>query len=97
MARGWIPRIDTPLPEEIYYYRQRRPKGTSEYSATYNEVARKVINDPRFPISLTDNWGIQQITNCAEGDSPASNPSFWISVRMNIHLEQQVRRLNLLD
>lgn len=92
MARGWIPRIDVPLQTEIYYYRQRRPKGVSQYSSTYNDVARAVVSDSRFPEELSDNWGILQIINCANGDSPASRPAFWISVRMCIHLEQQVKR-----
>lgn len=97
MARGWIPRIDVPLPNEIFYFRQRRPKGVSQYSTTYNAVARTVVNSSKFPRMLSENWGIQQIVNCSNGDSPASNPAFWISVRMCIHIEQQVRRLNLLD
>lgn len=97
MARGWIPRIDVPLSNEIFYYRQRRPKGISQYSDTYNIVAKQVTRDSRFPSSLDFNWGILQILNCSNGDSPASNPAFWISVRMCIHIEQQVRRLKLLD
>jgi len=97
MARGWIPRIDVPLPNEIFYFRQRRPKGVSQYSGTYNSVARTVVNSRKFPNTLFENWGIQQIINCSNGDSPASNPAFWISVRMCIHIEQQVRRLNLLN
>lgn len=93
MARGWIPRIDTPLFYEIYYYRKRRAKGITQYSSTYSEVARLVISDKRFPKHLSTNWGINQILNCANGDAPASNPAFWISVRMCIHIEQQVKRI----
>lgn len=93
MARGWIPRIDIPLKTSIYYYRQRRLKGVSAYASTYNRVAQSVINDNKFPGYLTKNWGINQVLNCAEGGAPSSSPSFWISVRMNIFIEQQVIRV----
>lgn len=93
MSRGWIPRIDVALPDKIYYYKRRRPKGVSAYSSTYTEVARLVQKDGRFPSYLGENWGVRQINNCATGGVPGSKPSFWIAVRMNIHLEQQVSRL----
>ncbi len=97
MARGWIPRIDVPLETQIFYYRKRRPKGISKYTDTYTLVAKKVVADNRFPKRMRKNWGVQQIENCANGDAPGSSPSFWISVRMCIHLEQQLYRLGLLD
>lgn len=93
MGRGWIPRIDVPLKNLVYYYRQRRPKGVTAYADTYKVVAQSVISDSKFPSILTANWGIQQIINCSSGYKPGATPSFWISVRMNIHIEQQVRRL----
>lgn len=94
MSRGWVPRIDVPLRGEIFFHKMKR--GKREYSETYIELARDyVIVDPRLPKKL-NNWGISQINICANGDSPGSRPSFWISVRMNIHIEQQLRRLKLL-
>ena len=92
MARGWIPRIDVPTQREIFYKRERR--GENNYSNTYSRVARKIVRDSRFPKNFSYNWGIEQINNCAKGASPGSNPSFWISVRMNIHIQQQIERLN---
>lgn len=92
MARGWIPRIDVPLPNEIFYYKQRRPKGVSAYASTYIQVAQSVCFDQRFPSDL-DIWGIEQIKTCAAGGTPSASPSFWISVRMNIHIAQQVKRI----
>lgn len=97
MAHGWIPRIDVPLKESFFYYRERKPKLSKEYAETYKQVARVVIRHKDFPNDMDDNWGIQQIKACAAGYSPASAPSFWISVRMCIHLEQQVSRLAALD
>jgi hypothetical protein len=93
MARGWIPRIDVALQDSIYYYKKRRPQGISAYASTYTQVAQTVVKDSRFPKDLKTNWGIQQINTCANGGAPSSTPRFWISVRMNIHLEQQVKRL----
>ena len=95
MARGWIPRIDVPLLDSVYYYRQRRPNKESRYSSTYHEVAKKVLSDQRFPHRLKI-WGISMIEQCAYGVVPSSSPSFWISVRMNIHINQQLNRLNNL-
>lgn len=96
MARGWIPRIDVPINEAVYYYKVRRPKGMSAYKGAYIVAANKAIADVRYPKSLTDLWGIKMINNCAYGLVPASNPSFWISVRMNIHLYQTLNWLNLI-
>lgn len=91
MARGWRPRIDIPLANSVFYCRRRR--SGLEYSRTYSIVAQEAKNDSRFPRDMNDNWGVQQVLNAADGASPGSNPSFWISVRMNIHIEQQLRRL----
>lgn len=93
MARGWIPRIDVPLERSVFYYRQRRPSGTSAYNDTYKVVAANVVKDDDFPVSLRGNWGIEQIENCAKGANPSSQPNYWISVRMSIHVETQVRRI----
>lgn len=92
MANGWRPRIDVPLQNEIFYYRRKKiPKG---YAVTYSLVAVDATNDRRFPSDIK-NWGINQIIIAADGASPGSSPSFWISVRMNIYIEQQLRRLLL--
>lgn len=93
MARGWIPRIDVPLERSVFYHRQRRPSGTSAYNETYKAVAANVVHDAKFPSSLRGNWGIEQIENSAGGANPSSQPNFWISVRMSIHVETQVRRI----
>lgn len=93
MAHGWIPRIDVALPSSIFYYKKRRPKGISAYASTYTQVAQSVVRDSRFPKDLESNWGIQQINTCARGGAPSSTPRFWISVRMNIHIAQQVKRI----
>lgn len=96
-ARGWIPRIDVPFYNAIAYIRQRRSKGQSEYATVYNAIALKVYSFlfPQVQISQ-QNWGISMIDFCSRGFNPGSTPSFWISVRMNIHLETQCQRMGLL-
>ncbi len=90
MARGWIPRIDVPTLEGIYYYRVRNT--LKDYAATYSLVAEKVYRDSKFPI-YQGNWGIKQIISAKAGKSPGSAPSFWISVRMSIFIAMQLKRL----
>lgn len=97
MARGWVPRIDVPLMNSIFYYRQRRPPKVTTYSETYHQVAKLVCADPRFPKELTDSWGMKQILSASTGAVPGTRPSFWISVRMNLHLIQQICRLKLFS
>lgn len=92
MARGWIPRIDTPTVRGIYYYRERK-KQPYDYAKTYTIVARKVYNDSRFPHYLSNNWGVKQIIACKDGYAPGSSPSFWISVRLSIYIDMQLKRL----
>ncbi len=96
MARGWIPRIDIPIKDEVYYYRLRRPKGTTKYTPTYIEVSKLAKSDARFPSSLKSNWGVEEVERCAGGKPSSSSPSFWISVRMNIHIQQQVENIKTL-
>ena len=93
MARGWIPRIDVPLDNKVFYYRKRR-QGAS-YTDTYKTVATRMVSDRKFPRNLSI-WGIDQIIDCTT-TPPSAQPSHWISVRMNIHIEKQIRRLQLVD
>lgn len=95
MANGWLPKIDVALPTLVYYKRRRRPSKVTAYSSTYEQVARLATADARFPLSQIDIWGIRQIVDCSMGSVPSSQPSFWISVRMNTHICQQVLRLGL--
>lgn len=96
MARGWIPRIDVPITDAIYYYRQRRPKGMTAYKGAYTYAAGRAMSDKRFPKALHGLWGISMIESCAFGEVPSSAPNFWISVRMNIHIYQTLRWLETL-
>ena len=105
-GRGWIPRIDfptCPVNENdcgaIVYHRSRRDKTETSYAHAYRRAARKVIQDPRFGTlkqKIGDkHWGIQQILSTADGDYVGLSPSFWISVRINLHIT--LRQLILSD
>lgn len=90
---GWRPRIDfTTNDRRIFYYREKREDAT--YAAHYASVAANVANDPKFS-KIPNSWGVKQILEAAAGRVPSSSPSFWISVRMEIFLQQQVGRLLL--
>ena len=93
MARGWIPRIDVPTLSGIYYHRIRNK--IKDYASTYTLVAKSVCADEKFPKNYNDNWGIKQILSSKNGNAPGSAPSYWISVRMSIFIELQLRRLKL--
>lgn len=86
MARGWIPRIDVPYKRDIYISRIKR--GTSDYLTKYHEVAEQIVNDDFFKniSNDIDCWGLTEIQRAAEGMVGGAAPSFWISVRINIHL-----------
>ena len=88
-SNGWIPRIDVPTQNIIFFYKQRR-SGDDSYSQAYINAAKRAIADTRFPRSL-ECWGTEQIRLCSQGYVPSSSPSFWISVRMNIFINQRMR------
>ncbi|GAA0616301.1 beta family protein [Paenochrobactrum glaciei] len=107
-ANGWRPRIDYPFGgERIFYYREGRQytgKGpekiyTTTYSHHYAMVAQSVSKDRRFLADQNaqdeNSWGVKQILEAAKRRVPGASPSFWISVRFNIHIQQQLRRLSL--
>ncbi|REF70264.1 beta family protein [Paracoccus versutus] len=105
VARGWRPRIDYPYgPDHVFYYREKRSshgsgddKVYSAYATHYKNVAAKVVADSKFrhdSLSFrADIWGVSQIIEASQQPLPKSSPSFWISVRMNIHIHQQIDRL----
>lgn len=105
IARGWRPRIDYPYgSDHVFYHREKRSssgnganKAFSAYATHYRSVAGKVVGDPKFKAdslsARTDIWGVSQIIEASQHPLPKSSPSFWISVRMNIHIHQQIERL----
>lgn len=107
-ANGWRPRIDYPYGgERIFYYREGRQftgKGkdkvfTTSYSQHYASVAQSIVSDEKFisdPLSSDLScWGVAQIVDAAKRSVKAASPGHWISVRFNIHVVQQLKRLGL--
>lgn len=89
-AVQWRPRVVFPTQRSIYYYSEKKEY---DYEDHYADVAQAVMDDPRFE-ELEGSWGVDQIVSAAEGQVNGKAPSFWISVRMDIHIHQQLRRLN---
>lgn len=82
---NWVPRVDMPLERTLFYHRIRRGDGG------YSVCASRVLSDPRYmPLKC---WGVDQIGLAAAGSPKGKSPAFWISVRVNIHIERQVNRL----
>ena len=91
-ASGWRPRIDFPTANSrTFYYREKRDKKHT-YDHHYTSVAQDVMNDELFE-ELEGCWGYEKICEAATGIVPGKSPNFWISVRMSIHIHQQIVRI----
>lgn len=87
-----------------YYFRERRKVVGTEsvifqgeektknilapYSIHYSSVARSVIGFAPYYENLGSSWGHGEILCAAAGKVPSNSPSYWISVRMEIHIVQ---------
>jgi hypothetical protein len=76
----WVPRIDVSLDSSVIYTRYRRQAGG------YIKAAKEMIDHPDY--DRFDCWGHEQILNAAEDNPGGLSPSFWIAVRMNIHMSK---------
>jgi len=88
-GNGWVPRIDMPVRKRIFYYRSRKSKVEHRYDPAYIRVAKRVVADDRYAKAvrkIDECWGIEQIELAADGYPQGLSPSFWISVRMAIHI-----------
>ncbi|TVT60167.1 MAG: beta family protein [Sedimenticola thiotaurini] len=81
-SRGgtWVPRIDVSLDTSVIYTRYRRHAGG------YARAAEEMVAHPDY-LSI-DCWGHEQIRSAADGNPGGLSPSFWIAVRMNIHMSR---------
>lgn len=66
-----------------------------EYADVYVDVAQKCISDSLFPNDIIC-WGTTTIKSAAQGFKPGATPSFWLSVRMNIFITEQLKRLSII-
>lgn len=94
-----------------YYFRERRKVVGTEtvvvqgetktknvlapYSIHYRSVANSVIGFVPYYERLTSSWGHGEILSAAAGKVPSNSPSYWISVRMEIHIVQILKHFNI--
>jgi len=76
-AFSWVHRIDYPLLDKIIYYRDK---------AGYAFCAKKIRELPEFQSDKIQCWGRDEIYSAANGLPNGLSPSYWISVRSNIHM-----------
>lgn len=95
----------------VYYFREKRDvigqstvnvRGQSKkkniyapYSKHYSSVANKVIGFKFGYQDLKSSWGNDGIKAASMGRVPSNSPSYWISVRMEIHIIQILKCLGL--
>lgn len=87
IVTSWVPRVDVPLDDTLFYHRYRRPAGG------YEVAAYKAFHDPDY-IGLRC-WGHENIKSAAAGVVQGRSPAHWISVRINFHLTRQSNRIEL--
>lgn len=92
-------RIDFPTDSQSIYYNRVAPiidadtkKLLSPRSSMYKTAAKSVLADASHSF-LHNSWGYEKIVEAATKSPEGSSPSFWISVRMEMHI---CRRLDAL-
>lgn len=92
-------RVDFPTNRETVYYYRVDPDVDKEAkvllsprSIMYKKAAALTVSDPRF-LEIGDSWGCRKLQEAATGLPEGSSPSFWISARMEMHICQQLNRL----
>lgn len=83
---AWVPRVDIPLNNSLFYHRYRRPVGG------YVTAAQAAIKDKRY-VALNC-WAHDNVVEAASGRPRGKSPAHWISVRLNYHLCRQIQRLS---
>ncbi|MBV6857940.1 beta family protein [Xanthomonas campestris pv. zingibericola] len=85
VVTNWVPRVDVPLRNELYYYRYRRHDGG------YQRAATEAFADGDYlPLPC---WAHDNIKSAAEGNVQGRSPAHWIAARVNYHITRQVDRL----
>ncbi|PNH93082.1 beta family protein [Vibrio diazotrophicus] len=81
----WIPRIDYPYDNHILFERSRRESGG------YETCASAIVTNPLYKKYYINCWGTKEIDSASNGVVNGKNPSYWISVRSNIHMTRMAR------
>ncbi|PSU69842.1 hypothetical protein C9J22_13265 [Photobacterium phosphoreum] len=83
----WIPRVDFPYKNKLAFERCSRDDGG------YQECARKMRLSKEYENNYIDCWGVNEINSSAVGIVNGKSPSYWISVRSNIHMSRMIKLL----
>ncbi|CAK1941644.1 Beta family protein [Vibrio crassostreae] len=78
-AYNWVPRIDFPLQDKVVFCRKQRNLGG------YKDCAVRLSSIPEYQSNIISCWGGQEIVDACTKPNGKS-PSYWISVRINIHM-----------
>jgi hypothetical protein len=89
-------RVDFPTETDtIFYYRvapsidKIRNILLSPRVAMYKTAAKLVMSDTKF-VPIANSWGCDKIIEAATKSPEGKSPSFWISVRMEIHICRRI-------
>lgn len=93
---GWHARIVYPTTTQSHYLGEKN-QNPKDYNFHYQRVAERLLQKPDIAIDNLSSWGVSEIQKAAKGNVTQRVPSFWISVRMEIHIQQQLRRLGLSE
>lgn len=85
-AYNWVPRIDYPIDNLVIFCRKQRNSGG------YKDCANRMVVMPEYKVNPVTCWGAQEITDACTKPNGKS-PSYWISVRINIHMTRSVNWL----
>tara|TARA_R110000744_G_scaffold73919_5_gene147752 strand:+ start:2949 stop:4004 length:1056 start_codon:yes stop_codon:yes gene_type:complete len=81
MAYNWVPRIDYPTEGKVVFCRKQRQLGG------YKDCATRMITNPTYQSNIITCWGSKEIIDACTLPNGKS-PSYWISVRINIHMSR---------
>lgn len=96
-------RIDFPTDKKSIYYHRVAPnvdattkKLLSPRSSMYKAAAKSVLADESHS-PLRGSWGYDKIVEAATKAPEGSSPSFWISVRMEMHICRRLDAMSIID
>lgn len=85
-AYNWVPRIDFPTSSFVVFCRKQRNAGG------YKNCANRLIALTDYKMNPIKCWGNQEIIDACTKPNGKS-PSYWISVRINLHMSRCVEWL----
>lgn len=81
----WVPRVDFPYQNKLLFERCSRDDGG------YEICAERIRSTQEYGINYIDSWGCNEIDSASVGVVNGKSPSYWISVRANIHMTRMAR------